>query len=170
MLTMHYYTLISTFFRNTMRSHVMVMSRASMAAARRILVKMGEHAQKFVSPRAFGTTVLALKSLLADTVSLKEFEKAARPIRLQGKGVLDCTQSLMTAINPSKCFVTFTLSRGLHGTWFSRSDCPKNRYSLVWLQTELDSTQSYYHYNINLMLFWRSRCRRRRRILRSLWN
>ena len=97
-----------------MRSHVMVMSRASMAAARRILVKMGEHAQKFVSPRVFGTTVLAVKSLLADTVSLKE--KAARPIKQQEKGVLDCTQSLMTAINPSKCFVTLTLSLGLHGT------------------------------------------------------
>ena len=114
MLTMHYYTLISTFFRNTMRSHVMVMSRASMAAARRTLVTMGERAQKFVSPRAFGTTVLAQKSLLVDTVSLKE--KAARPIRLQVKGVLDCTQSLMTAVNPSKCFVTLPLNPGLHGT------------------------------------------------------
>ena len=114
MLTMSYYTLISTFFRNTMRSHVMVMSRASMAAARRTLVKMGERAQKFVSPRVFGTTVLAQKSLLADTVNLKE--KAARPIRLQEKGVLDCTQSLMTAINPSKCFVTLPLNPGLHGT------------------------------------------------------
>ena len=99
-----------------MRSHVMVMSRASMAAARRILVKMGEHAQKFVSPQVFGTTVLALKSLSADTVSLKEFEKAARPIRLQEKRVLDCTQSLMIAINPSKCFVTLPLNPGLHGT------------------------------------------------------
>ena len=125
MLTMHYYTLISYFFRNTLRSHVMVMSRASMAAARTILVKMGEHAQKFVSPRVFGTTVLAQKSLWADTVSLKE--KAARPIRLQAKGVLDCTQSLMTAINPSKCSVTLPLNLGLHGTWFSRSDCPKHR-------------------------------------------
>ena len=114
MLTMHYYTLISTFFRNTMRSHVMVMSRASMAAARRTLVKMGERAQKFVSPRVFGTTALVQKSFLADTVNLKE--KAARPIRLQEKGVLDCTQSLMTAINPSKCFVTLNLSPGLHGT------------------------------------------------------
>ena len=63
-LTMHYYTLISTFFRNTMRSHVMVMSRASMAAARRTLVKMGEHAQKFVSPREFGTTVLSQKKFV----------------------------------------------------------------------------------------------------------
>ena len=114
MLTMHYYTLISTFFRNTMRSHVMVMSRASMAAARRTLVKMGERAQKFVSPRVFGTTVLAQKSLLADTVSLKE--KAARPIRLQEKRVLDCTQSLMTAVNPSKCSATLPLNPGLHGT------------------------------------------------------
>ena len=54
------------------------------------------------------------ESFLADTVNLKE--KAARPIRLQAKGVLDCTQSLMTAVNPSKCFVTLNLSQGLHGT------------------------------------------------------
>ena len=67
-----------------------------------------------MSPRAFGTIVLAQEDILANTVSLKE--KAARPIRLQEKGVLDCTQSLMTAINPSKCFVTLTLSLGLHGT------------------------------------------------------
>ena len=67
-----------------------------------------------MSPRAFGTTALVKKSFLADTVNLKE--KAARPIRLQAKGVLDCTQSLMTAINPSKCSVTLTLNPGLHGT------------------------------------------------------
>ena len=75
---------------------------------------MEENAQKYVSPRAFGTTALVQKSFLADTVNLKE--KAARPIRLQEKGVLDCTQSLMTAVNPSKCFVTLNLSQGLHGT------------------------------------------------------
>ena len=50
---------------------------------------MEENAQKYVSPRAFGTTALVQKSFLADTVNLKE--KAARPIRLQAKGVLDCT-------------------------------------------------------------------------------
>ena len=33
---------------------------------------MEEHVQKYVSPRAFGTTVLAQQSLLVDTVSLKE--------------------------------------------------------------------------------------------------
>ena len=75
---------------------------------------MEENAQKYVSPRAFGTTALVHKSLLADTVNLKE--KVARPIRLQVKGVLDCTQSLMTAINPFKYFVTLNLSQGLHGT------------------------------------------------------
>ena len=67
-----------------------------------------------MSPRAFGTTVLVQKGFLADTVNLKE--KAARPIRLQAKGVLDCTQSLMTAIDPPKCFVTLNLTPGLHGT------------------------------------------------------
>ena len=90
-------------------------SRASMAAAGTMLVKMEEHARKYVSPRAFCTAVLAQEGFLANTVSLKE-KKAARPIRLQEKGVLDCTQSLMTAINPSKCFVTLTLNPGLHGT------------------------------------------------------
>ena len=89
-------------------------SRASMAAAGTMLVKMEEHAQKYVSPRAFCTAVLAQEGFLANTVSLKE--KAARPIRLQAKGVLDCTQSLMTAINPSKCSATLTLNPGLHGT------------------------------------------------------
>ena len=45
-----------------------------------------------------------------------EFErKSCQAIKLQEKGVLDCTQSLITAVNPSKCFVTFTLSPGLHG-------------------------------------------------------
>ena len=44
-----------------------------------------------MSQQAFGTTVLVQKNLWADTVSLKE--KAARPIKLQEKGVLDCTQS-----------------------------------------------------------------------------
>ena len=67
-----------------------------------------------MSPPAFGTTVLVQKSFLEDTVSLKE--KAARPIKQQEKGNLDCIQSLMTAINPSKCSVTLNLSPGLHGT------------------------------------------------------
>ena len=31
------------------------------------------------------------------------------------------TESLMTAINPSKCSATLTLNPGLHGTWSSRS-------------------------------------------------
>ena len=75
---------------------------------------MEEHAQKYVSARAFSTNVLAQESFLANTVSLKE--KAARPIWLQEKGVLDYTQSLMTAINPSKCSVTLPLNPGLHGT------------------------------------------------------
>ena len=62
----------------------------------------------------FDTTALVQKRFLADTVNLKE--KAARPIKLQEKGNLDYTQSLMTAIDPSKCSVTLTLSPGLHGT------------------------------------------------------
>ena len=109
-------------FRHTAALRLAVtsrVSRASMAAARRILVKMEEHAQKYVRPWAFGTAALAQEDFLANTVSLKE--KAARPIRLQEKGVLDCTQSLMTAINPSKCFVTLPLNPGLHGTWSNRS-------------------------------------------------
>ena len=47
-------------------------------------------------------------------MSLKE--KAARPTKPQEKESLDCTQSLMTEINPSKCYVTLTLNPGLHGT------------------------------------------------------
>jgi len=86
-----------------------------MGAAGTMLVKMEEHAQKYVSPRAFCTAVLAQESFLANTVSLKE-KKAARLIWLQEKGVLDCTQSLMTAINPSKCFVTLLLILFLHVT------------------------------------------------------
>ena len=86
----------------------------SKAVAETILVKMEEHAQKYVSPRAFGTIVLVQQILWVDTVSLKE--KAARPTKLQEKVSLDCTQSLMTAINLSKCSATLTLNPGLHGT------------------------------------------------------
>ena len=75
---------------------------------------MEEHAQKYVSPRPFGTIVLVQQILWVDTVNLKE--KAARPTKPQEKESLDCTQSLMTEINPSKCSVTLTLNPGLHGT------------------------------------------------------
>ena len=92
----------------------MVTSRVSMAAAETILVKMEEHAQKYVSPRAFGTIVLVQQSLWVDIVSL--IEKAARPTKLQEKVSPDCTQSLTTAINPSKFSATLTLNPGLRGT------------------------------------------------------
>ena len=49
----------------------------SMAVAETILVKMEEHAQKYVSPRPFGKIVLVQQILWVDTVSLKE--KAVRP-------------------------------------------------------------------------------------------
>ena len=61
----------------------MVTSRVSMAAAETILVKMEEHAQKYVSPRAFGTIVLVQQSLWVDIVSL--IEKAARPTSCRRK-------------------------------------------------------------------------------------
>ena len=96
----------------------MVTSRVSTAAAETILVKMEENAQKYVSSRAFGTIVLVQQSLWLDIVSL--IEKAARPTKLQEKVSLDCTQSLMTAINPSSSnqsfSVTLTLNPGLRGT------------------------------------------------------
>ena len=79
-----------------------------------ILVRMEEHVQKYVSPRAFGTTVLAQQSFLVATVSLKE--KAARPIKLQEKENLHCTQSLMTVIESSKYSATLTPNPSLHGT------------------------------------------------------
>ena len=65
----------------------MVTSRVSMAVARTILVKMEEHVQK-----------------------------AAKPTKLQEKERLVCIQSLMTAINLSKCSATLTLNPGLRGT------------------------------------------------------
>ena len=65
----------------------MVKSRVSMAVARTILVKMEEHVQK-----------------------------AAKPTKLQEKESLVCIQSLMTAINLSKCSATLTLNLGLRGT------------------------------------------------------
>ena len=65
----------------------MVTSRVSMAVARTILVKMEEHVQK-----------------------------AAKPTKLQEKESLVCIQSLMTAINLSKCSATLTLNLGLRGT------------------------------------------------------
>ena len=74
---------------------------------------MEELVRKYVSPRASGTTVLVQQSLLVDTVKR---ERVARPTKLLEKRVLDCTQSLMTAINPSKCSATLTLNLGLHGT------------------------------------------------------
>ena len=64
-----------------------VTSRVSMAVARTILVKMEEHVQK-----------------------------AAKPTKLQEKERLVCIQSLMTAINLSKCSATLTLNPGLRGT------------------------------------------------------
>ena len=89
-------------------------SRASMAAAGTMLVKMEEHAQKYVSPRPFGTIVLVQQILWVDTVNLKE--KAARPTKLQEKESLDCIQSLMTAINLFKFSATLIQNLGLHGT------------------------------------------------------
>ena len=65
----------------------MVTSRVSMAVARTIVVKMEEHVQK-----------------------------AAKPTKLQEKERLVCIQSLMTAINLSKCSATLTLNPGLRGT------------------------------------------------------
>ena len=61
----------------------MVTSRVLAAVARTILAKMEVHAQKYVSPRAFGTIVFVQKILWADTVYLKE--KAARPTKLREK-------------------------------------------------------------------------------------
>ena len=86
----------------------------SMAVAEIILVKMEEHAQKYVSPRTFGAIVLVQQILWVDTVSLKE--KAARPTKLQEKESLDCIQSLMTAINLFKFSATLIQNLGLHGT------------------------------------------------------
>ena len=51
-----------------------------------------------------------------------EFDrKSCQAYKLQEKVSLDCTQSLTTAINPSKFSATLTLNPGLHGTWSSRS-------------------------------------------------
>ena len=86
----------------------------SMAVAETILVKMEEHAQKYVSPRTFSAIVLVQQILWVDTVSLKE--KAARPTKLQEKESLDCIKSLMTAINLFKCSATLIQNLGLHGT------------------------------------------------------
>ena len=86
----------------------------SKAVAETILVKMEEHAQKYVSPRPFGTIVLVQQILWVDTVNLKE--KAARPTKLQEKESLDCIQSLMTAINLFKFSATLIQNLGLHGT------------------------------------------------------
>ena len=74
---------------------------------------MEEHVRKYVSPRTSGTTVLVQQSLLVDTVKR---ERAAKPTELLEKRVLDCTQSLITVIFPSKCSATLTLNLGLHGT------------------------------------------------------
>ena len=94
---------------------MMVTSHVLAAVARTILAKMEVHAQKYVSPRAFGTIVFVQKILWADTVCLKE--KAARPTKLREKeSLLVFTQSLMTAINISKCSVAFIQNPGLHGT------------------------------------------------------
>ena len=43
-------------------------------------------------------------------------QKAAKPTKLQEKESLVCIQSLMTAINLSKCSATLTLNLGLRGT------------------------------------------------------
>ena len=86
----------------------------STAVAETILVKMEEHAQKYVSPRPFGTIVLVQQMSWLDTVNLKE--KAARPTKLQEKESLDCIQSLMTAINLFKFSATLIQNLGLHGT------------------------------------------------------
>ena len=118
----------------------------------------------------FGTTVLTQEDFLANTVSLKE--KAARPIRLQEKGVLDCTLNhwWQQSILPSVLWLCLWTRVCMELDSVVQIVPNTGKHSLVWLQTELDSTQSYYHYYINLMLFWRSRCRCRRRILRSLQN
>ena len=92
----------------------MVTSLALIIAASTLLAKMEEHVKKYVRPRAYDTIVLAWKSSLADTASLRE--KAARPTKQQARTGLDCTQSLMTAIKPSKCFATLTPNPGLRGT------------------------------------------------------
>ena len=50
--------------------HVTVTFRVPMVAVREILVKMVESAQKYVIPRALGTTARAQPSLLERTVRL----------------------------------------------------------------------------------------------------
>ena len=87
----------------------------SIAAAKAILVSMEGPAKKYVSPRAFDTTVPVRSSLLADIVSFNS-KKAARPTKQQARSPLGCTQSLMTWIEPCKCFATLTLKADLLGT------------------------------------------------------
>ena len=85
-----------------------------MAAAGTILVSMEEPAMKYVSPQAFGTTVLVRLRLLEDTARLGC--EVVRTTKELGSTRLDCLQLLMTAVEPSKCSVILIQSPGSLGT------------------------------------------------------
>ena len=87
---------------------------ALMAVARATLVSMEEPVKKYVSPRVFDTAVIVPFHLSAGTAI--GGLPAARPTKQQARSPLAYTTSLMTAIEPSKCSVTFTLSLVMLGT------------------------------------------------------
>ena len=85
-----------------------------MAAAGTIRVSMEEPAMKYVSPRAFGTTVLAQSRLLENTARLGC--EVVRTTKQLGSTRLDCIQLLMITVEPSKCSVILIQSLGSLGT------------------------------------------------------
>ena len=93
----------------------MITLHALMAVARATLVSMEEPVKKYVSPRVFGTAVIVPFPFSGGTASIGGLP-AARPTKQQARSPLAYTASLMTAIELSKCSVTFTLSLVMLGT------------------------------------------------------
>ena len=93
----------------------MITLHALMAVARATLVSMEEPVKKYVSPRVFGTAVIVPFPFSGGTASIGGLP-AARPTKQQARLPLAYTASLMTAIELSKCSVTFTLSLVMLGT------------------------------------------------------
>ena len=105
------------------KHHVLIKSRAPMAAAGRIHVLMEEPAMKSASPPAFDTTVLVWNSLLVNTARFN-WERVAKATKQPGSTCLDCTKLSMTTMKPSKYSVILIQNLGLPGIWFSHSVCP----------------------------------------------
>ena len=111
------------FHNNRVWRHAMMTLHVLMDAARATLVSMEEPVKKYVSPRVFDTAVIVPFHLLAGTAIGGPWP-AARPTKQQARSPLVYTTLLMTAIEPCKCSVTFTLSLVMPGTWSSPSAGP----------------------------------------------